>query len=160
MQSVCGLTLNKKKRQFRLSKLTFFEHDFSTRGIDANEEKITTIQTARPPRNAREVKSFMGLVQYFAKFIPDLATIGRPILDLTRKDAKFQWGPEQESEFIKLKRLISKAETLASFCKECKTCHFVDISPTGLCSILMHLISPTGLCSILMRYLESCCLFV
>ena len=43
MQCVCGLTLNKKKCQFRLFKLTFFEPEFSTRGIDASEEKIAAI---------------------------------------------------------------------------------------------------------------------
>ena len=49
MQSVCGLTLNKKKWQFRLFKLTFFEPEFSSRGIDASEEKIAAIQIAKPP---------------------------------------------------------------------------------------------------------------
>ena len=49
MQCVCGLTLNKKKCQFRLFKLTFFEPDFSIRGSDASEEKIAVIQAARPP---------------------------------------------------------------------------------------------------------------
>ena len=136
MQSVCGLTLNEKKCQFRLFKLTFFEPDFSTRGIDASEDKIAAIQAARPPQNAIEARSFMGLVQYSAKFIPDLVSIRRPMWDLTRKDAKFHWGPEQEIEFNKLKRLISKAETLAYFCKECKTRIVVDASPIGLCSIL------------------------
>ena len=137
--SECGLTLNKKKCQFCLSKLTFFGHDLSTRGIDASEKKVAAIQAARPPQNARQARSFMGLVQYSAKFISDLATIGRPILDLTRKDAKFHWGPEQESALKKLKRLISKAETLAYFRKECKTCIVVDVSPIGLNSILTHL---------------------
>ena len=139
MQSVCGLTLNKKQCQSRLSKVFFFGHEFSTRGIDASEEKIAAIQAARPPQNAIEPRSFMGLVQYSAKFIPDLVNIRRPMWDLTRKDAKIYWGPEQESEFNKLKRLISKAETLAYFCKECKTRIVVDTSPIGLCSILTQL---------------------
>ena len=66
MLSECGSTLNKKKCQFRLPKLTFFEHNLSTRGVDAREEKVAAIQAARPPQNAREASSFMGLVQYSA----------------------------------------------------------------------------------------------
>ena len=61
MQNVCGLTLHEKPHQFH--KLTFFGHKFSTCGIDASKEKLAAIQAARPPQNAREAKSFMGLVQ-------------------------------------------------------------------------------------------------
>ena len=138
MLSECGLTLNKKKCRFRLSKLTFFGHNLSTRGIDASEEKVAAIQAARQPQNARKTRSFMRLVQYSAKFIPDLV-IGKPILDLTRKDAKFHSGPEQESEFNKLKRLVFKAETLAYFRKKCKTRIVVDASSRGLCNILTQM---------------------
>ena len=137
--SVCGLTLNKQKCQFRPFKLTFYGHDLRTRRIDASKEKIAAIQAARPPQNAREARSFMGHVQYSAKFIPDLVTIRRPILDLTRKDAKFHWEPEQASKFNKLKRLIFKAETLTSIRKECKTRIVVDAFLIELCSILTQL---------------------
>ena len=98
MQNVCGLTLHEKPHQFH--KLTFFGHKFSTCGIDASKEKLAAIQAARPPQNAREAKSFMGLVQYSEKFIPDLVTIRRPILDSTRKGAKFHWGPNKRVNLI------------------------------------------------------------
>ena len=81
----------------------------------------------------------LSTVQYSAKFISNLATIWRPILDLTRKDTKVYWGPEQESAFKKLKRLISKAEILAYFRKECKTRIAVDVSPIALGCILTQL---------------------
>ena len=80
-----GLTVNEKKCKFRLPKLTFFGHDLSRRGIEPSEEKIAAIQDCESPKTASEAKSFMGIVQYFAKFIPDLASIARPIQDLTRK---------------------------------------------------------------------------
>ena len=76
--SECGLTLNKKQCQFRLSKLTFFEHNLSTRGVDAREEKVAAIQAARPPQNAREARSFMGLVQYSAKLYQLWLLSGNP----------------------------------------------------------------------------------
>ena len=70
-----GLTFNRDKCRFRLSKLTFFGHDLRSRGIKANDEKVQAIQNARPPLNEKEARSFMSLVQYSAKFIPNLATI-------------------------------------------------------------------------------------
>ena len=134
-----GLTLNRDKCQFRLSKLTFFGHDLSSRGIKANDEKVQAIQNARPPQNEKEARSFMGLVQYSAKFIPNLATIGRPIMDLTRKHVKFVWGKEQQSAFERLKSLISRADTLAYFKNDCKTRIIADASPVGLGAVLTQL---------------------
>ena len=108
-----GLTLNPYKCPFRLSKLTFFGHDLCSRGIKANNEKVQATQNARPPQNEKKARSFMGLVQYTAKFIPNLATIGRPIMDPTREHVKFDDDDEQQSAFEKLKSLISRAYTLA-----------------------------------------------
>ena len=68
-----GLTLNGKKCEFRLSKLTFFGHELTHRGVNPSEEKVAAIQDATPPKDASEVRSFMGLVQYSAKFLPNLA---------------------------------------------------------------------------------------
>ena len=81
----------------------------------------------------------MGLVQYSAKFIPNSATIGRPIMDLTRKHVKFVWGNEQQSAFERLKSLISRADTLAYFKNDCKTRIIADASPVGLGAVLTQL---------------------
>jgi len=90
-----GLTVNEKKCKFRLPKLTFFGHDLSRRGIETSEEIIAAIQDCESAKTASEARSFIGLVQYSAKFIPDLASIGSPIQDLTRKHVDFVWGEKQ-----------------------------------------------------------------
>ena len=66
-----GLTVNGDKCQFRLPKLTFFGHKLSAQGVAPSEEKIAAVVYARPPQNVSEVRSFVQLVQYSAKFIPD-----------------------------------------------------------------------------------------
>ena len=76
-----GLTVNEKQCKLRLPQLTFFGHDLNKRGIEPSEEKIAAIQDCEPPKTASEARSFMGLVQYSAKFIPDLASVARPIQD-------------------------------------------------------------------------------
>ena len=53
----------------------------------------------------------MGLVQYSAKFMPDVASVVRPKQELTRKGAKFVWEAEQQTAFERLKQMISHAET-------------------------------------------------
>ncbi len=66
-----GMTLNGDKCQFRLPKLTFFGHELSNQGVTPSEEKIAAVVNARAPRNISEVRSFVQLVQYSAKFIPN-----------------------------------------------------------------------------------------
>ena len=135
----CGLTLNEKKCQFRLPKLTFFGHDLSKQGISPSVEKVSAIQNAKPPQNTAEVRSFLGLVQYCAKFLPDYAQVAEPLRSLTRRDQHFMWGDAQEKSFQKLKDLLTQADTLAYFKNECRTRIVADAGPTGIGAVLTQL---------------------
>ena len=97
-----------------------------------SEGKIAAIRDARSPKDTSEVRSFMGLVQYSARFMPYLVSIARPIQDLTRKRIPFVWGAEQRKGFQELKRLITQAETLAYYQVGCRTRIVADASPVGL----------------------------
>ena len=135
--SKVGLTVNREKCQFRSSKLTFFGHELTSDGINPSEEKVAAIRDARPPKDATEVRSsFMGLVQYSAKFMPDVASVAKPIQELTRQGVAFNWGEEQQMAFQELKRLISRSETLAYFRTDCRTRIVADASPVGLGAVL------------------------
>ena len=135
----CGLTLNETKCQFRLPKLTFFGHNLSKQGISPSEEKVSAIQNAKPPQNTAEVRSFLGLVQYCAKFLPDYSQIAEPLRILTRKDQHFMWGDPQEKSFQKLKDLLTQADTLAYFKNKCRTRIVADAGPTGIGAVLTQL---------------------
>ena len=126
-----GLTVNEKKCKFRLPKLTFFGH-----GIEPSEEKIAAIQDCESPKTGNEARSFMGLVQYSSKFIPDLASIARPIQNLTRKYVDFVWGKKQQCASDILKSLRTTPDVLAYFRNDCQTQVVTDASPTGLGAVL------------------------
>ena len=117
----CGLTPNGSKCKFRFPRLTFYGHGLGKQRITPSEEKIDAILNAKYPKNASEVRSFLGLVQYFAKFLPNFAEVDEPLRILTRKDQKFTWGEDQEEAFRELKKLMTSAETLAYFKNDCKT---------------------------------------
>ena len=70
-----GLTLNLAKCQFSMSKLTFMAHVLSSRGLGVVADKVKALVNAREPESVSEVRSFLGLVNYSGKFIPDLATL-------------------------------------------------------------------------------------
>ena len=109
------LTLNGDKCHFRLPKLTFYGHDLSSQGVSPSEEKIAAIMNASPPQDATEIRSFVQLVQYSAKFIPNFAQEAEPLRHLLRKNEPFVRGEAQQSSFQKLKDVVAQAITLAYF---------------------------------------------
>ena len=61
-----------------------------------SEEKVAALVNARPPQNVSEVRSFVQLAQFSAKFIPNFAQIADPLRQLLRKGQSFFWGSEQQ----------------------------------------------------------------
>ena len=120
--------------ELRLRNLKFLRHEPSSDDVSPSEEKITAIRDARPPKEASEARSLMGLVQYSAKFMPDRASIARPIIkDLNREGILFERGPEQHSSFQELKRSITQEKkTLALYQVRCRTRIIADDSTVGL----------------------------
>lgn len=114
----CGLTLNPEKCQFRIDRLNFMGILLTQKGIGPTEERVRAVVEAREPQNASEVLSFLGLVNYSSRFIPQFATLAEPLRCLTRKDSKFVFGPEQKSAFNTLKEELAKSGTLAYFDKD------------------------------------------
>ena len=133
-----GLTLNKEKCKFHMSELEFMGHLLSAQGIGPSQAKVEAVTEARQPESAAEVRSFLGLVNFCARFIPDLATVSEPLRRLTRKDVHFSWGKEQEVAFNELKKRLAKTETLGYFDSAAKTRVITDASPVGLGAILVQ----------------------
>lgn len=134
-----GLTLNESKCEFRLQRLTFFGHEVTQNGVKPSEEKVAAILHADPPQNASEARSFLGLVQFVSKFVPDLSSVAEPIQRLTHKNVEFKWYPEQQAAFEKLKELITNANALAYFSVDGRTRIVADASPVGLGAVLTQL---------------------
>ena len=131
-----GLTLNSDKCQFHLSELTFMGILISEKGIGPTAERIKVLAEAREPETASEVRSFLGLVNFSARFIPDLATLSDPLRQITKKDVPFVFGKLQREAFAKLKEALTQPSTLAFYDKDAETRVITDASPVGLGAIL------------------------
>ena len=90
------------------------------------------------PQSASEVRSFLGLVNYNARFIPDFASVVKPLRRLTKKGVRFEFGEEQKHAFNELKRRPSSADNLGYFDKDATTLIIADASPVGLGVILIQ----------------------
>jgi len=134
-----GLTLNREKCQFSMNQLEFMGHLISHRGIGPTKTRVEAIANAREPKSVTEVRSFLGLVNFCARFIPNFASVCEPLRRITRQSVEFEWKTEQQMAFQKLKQALCDAETLAFFDKDAETQVIADAGPVGLGAVLVQI---------------------
>ena len=76
-------------------------------GIECDPDKVAAITDWPTPNNISEVRTFCGLTSYYRSFVPNFAHIARPLHELTRKGATFEWSSAREQSFSELKRLTT-----------------------------------------------------
>ena len=127
-----GLKLNFKKCEFGKSSINYMGHILSSEGLFPEPEKVNSIFYMKPPSNTNEVRSFLGLITYCNKFVPNFAAITEQLRRLTRQKAEFIWTGEQESTFSKIKTFTSKVSVLPYFLPAFETKTVADTSKQGL----------------------------
>ena len=77
-------------------------HVISYGKIGINRKRVEVISNFPTPKSVKALARFLGMVGFYAKFIPGIAEISTPLNALRKKKAKFDWGSEQEAAFKKL----------------------------------------------------------
>lgn len=139
-----NVLLNKSKCVFNATSIQFLGHELSPSGIKPLEKYIKTIESFRPPETIEEIQSFLGLINFVGKWIPNLSTLTEPIRQLLRqkihKNAKITefWQKEQAVAFDELKKCLSKIPTLGYYDPQDRTQVIADASPVGLGAVLIQ----------------------
>ena len=134
-----GFRLNKGKCQFGVSELTYLGHRISARGVSPTSEKVRAVLLAPPPRNVKELKSWLGGMSYYSKFLRGLATLMKPLYALLKQGVRWTWGPDQVQAFTEGKRLLSSAPLLAHFDSNLPVVLSCDASPVGVGCVLSQI---------------------
>lgn len=87
-----NLRLNPEKCQFFRKSINYLGHVVTEAGIQTDPEKISAIMQIPPPTKVRELRSFLGMASWYRRFIPDFATIAKPLHHLLKKSQRWQWG--------------------------------------------------------------------
>ncbi|XP_040159183.1 uncharacterized protein K02A2.6-like [Anopheles arabiensis] len=134
-----NVVLNADKCVYGVSEMRILGHVISAEGVKPDKDKLNAIRNFRAPKSAEEVRSFLGLVNYVGKFIPDMATITHPLRQLTVEKEKFVWKSEHHSAFEKLKSFMISPSTLGFFDIGDRTQLIADASPVGLGAVLIQI---------------------
>ena len=132
-----------EKCVFMTKEISYLGFKITDKGLFKTDEKIKAIKEGLAPTNISEVPSFLGLVTFYSKFVPNLATMAAPIYQLTRKNVPFDWNEECQKAFQSLKQELISNRFLTYFNPILPLIVSCDASPVGLGAVLAHKI-PSG----------------
>ena len=136
-----GMRLKRNKCAFLLSAVEYLGHKISAKGLQPTDDKIQAIRRAPVPADVSQLKSFLGLVNYYCKFLPNLSNTLAPLYRLLQKKVKWNWGPEQQKAFQAAKGSLTSDSLLVHFDPAKKLILAADASPYGLGAVLSHRLS-------------------
>ncbi|QSS72061.1 hypothetical protein I7I50_03115 [Histoplasma capsulatum G186AR] len=111
-----GLQVDIDKCDFETKSTTYLGFIIEAeRGVRMDPKKVEAILNWEAPVSVKGTRSFLGFANFYRRFIKDFSDIARPLTDLTRKDAVFQWTNEASAAFKKLKHMFTSAPMLQSF---------------------------------------------
>ena len=139
-----GLKIKLSKCTFLQTAVNYLGHIISETGIAPDPKKTKSIKDYPTPKNISQLKSFLGIVGYYRKFIQDFAKIAHALTMLTRKNTPWKWTQEEEDAFQLLKKCLITPPILRypNFSREFLI--HTDASGYGVGSVLSQMHNENG----------------
>ena len=133
-----GARLKREKCFFMKPHVEYLGHRISAEGLQPTDTKVKALKDAPVPRNVSQLKSFLGLLNYYGKFVPNLSTALAPLHLLLQKRVAWTWGPEQQHAFNQVKSALTSDRVLAHYDPSKELILACDASPYGVGGVLSH----------------------
>ncbi|XP_058457114.1 uncharacterized protein K02A2.6-like [Malaya genurostris] len=133
-----NIKVNWSKCKFFVSSLPYLGHVISENGLLPCPDKLATIREAAVPKNVTELKSFLGLVNYYGKFIPHLSSKISYLYRLLKKDVKYVWDENSDKAFVRCKNELLNANILEFYDPMKPIVVVSDASGIGLGGVIAH----------------------
>ena len=133
-----GLRLKRAKCKFLEPSVDYLGYRIDKNGLHAVPEKIRAITEAPPPTNVQELRAFLGLVNYYGKFLPRLSTLLYPMNRLLCKGSQWAWSAACQRAFQQLKSKLASTEVLAHYDMHLPLKLDCDASAYAVGAVLSH----------------------
>ena len=121
-----------------MSAIEYLGHKITKDGLQPSESKVEAVTKAPFPQNVTELKDFLGLINYYGKFLLNLSITLAPLHKLLAKGAQWKCGNQQQQAFEIVKTQLSSSELLAHYDPEVQLVLCCDASPYSLGAVLAH----------------------
>ncbi|UYV71040.1 hypothetical protein LAZ67_8001511, partial [Cordylochernes scorpioides] len=134
-----NMKLKLSKCIFGRAEVKYLGDIISHNQLKPDPGKVKSIQDFSRPDTVMKVRQFMGLANYYRKFVKDFSKISFPLVRLTRKNQPFIWNEEVEESFAKLKMALSTKPVLAIYNPDYPSKVYTDASKYGIGAILTQI---------------------
>ena len=110
-----GVRFKRNKCEFMLPLREYLRHRISKEGLEPTDGKVKALKDAPAPANVSQLKSFLGLLNYYGKFVSNLSTVLAPLHRLLHKSTPWSWGQEQQTAFDHVKELLTSDNVLTHY---------------------------------------------
>lgn len=147
VMSVCerlsqsNVKINIDKCKFLQKSVNYLGHCLTDEGIKPNNMKVRAILDAPAPQNVQQLQSFLGLINYYRKFIPNMSSELNVLYNLLNKGVQFKWSIECKHVFEKCKTLIVNNNILEIYDPKKEIIISTDASPYGVGAVMSHIIN-------------------
>ena len=131
-----GLRLKRTKCSFMEKSVTYLGHKIDSDGLHPLSDAI---KKAPAPTNVTQLKAYLGLVTYYARFIPNLSNVLHPLYRLLQRNVPWRWSATEELAFDKSKEHLTSPKLLVHFNPKLPLVLAVDASPYGVGAVLAHI---------------------
>ena len=133
-----GFKLRIDKCSFGESKIQFCGHIIDKYGVRPDPAHVTSILEMPRPEDLSQLRSFLGAIKYYGKFIKDMKDLRGPLDELTKNDVKFDWQPRHEAAFKALKEILGSDLVLTHYDPNKPIVVAADCSGYGKGGAIMH----------------------
>lgn len=145
-----NIKLNAKKCDLLLQSVHYLGHVVTPFGIEPDQTKIEAIQAFKTPKSITETKSFMGMCNFFRRYIKGYASIARPINDrILKTNQPFKWTDEAEQAMVELKNKLMSPPILVHYDQMADLTIRCDASGFGLGGVLMQKAEDKAKCGVI-----------
>ena len=130
--------MKRKKCTFLHTSVKYLGHVIDQSGLHTSDDKVADIINAPQPTNVTELRSFLGLINYYGKFLRNLSTVLHPLNCLLHKNHTWKWTLECKQAFNQCKEMIASSDVLVHYDINMPVHLACDASPYGVGAVLSH----------------------